>query len=994
MLGSLVDDHRPAIMPRRRRFSVRPFYLTICFFTVIIAANWLLKSSTTSLTAGISHYGSKGWTRAFTGTEAELFRRGNEPECHLVRKARDKCAFVKNNCPDYEEGLFSYLQLYYCNLADAKPVAFTILVLWLSLLFSTIGIAASDFLCINLSTLASILGMSESLTGVTFLAFGNGSPDVFSTFAAMRSNSGSLAVGELVGAAGFITSVVAGSMALVRPFRVARRSFVRDVGYFVIAIGFTMIVLADGRLHAWECAAMVALYLFYVVMVVTWHWYLGRQRKKYERDLAARTQFHIPENQELDIEERPEDDDPRVAQEDTSLLRGSRDEFDALERSASPAWKDDTEDDETRDRYLAEISDNMHITRPGASRRKNTFNPIRPSLVGALEFQSVLSSLRRARNMPINLRSYSDDPYASSSQHQDNLSIRSNPPTEPSDSGRYLSPARQSLSRARAVSADHATALRLDTSFLGERFSRPPNQLVRGAPEEALRVPDHSQPGPSVLVDSRSPSGYPLRNRSPAATERILSPDHLAPPVDDLRALNYQSDKGPQLSSPAVSPRGTTNIPQITLSPEMMPKSPLSPFPAFSDAGSTSSRAASIFLSPAALPPEASIPLETQPGGSRLLRWWPSHMLPLPHVIFSTLFPTICDWKTKSLGEKFLGLVAAPSVFLLTVTLPVAEPPQSGSSSKPEPVIQDQSSDDNMRPPLIRLPEDSPVLTAEGGESSFHGTTLRNSKDPSATTSRRRLDSELPAHPADFERSDATSKEWQPWLICIQLFTAPFFIVLISWTNMDPEMKARNLLLPAMISLLLSLVCFVGLLIITKRANVSQLSASTRPLLALLGFLVAISWIATIATEVVSLLKTFGVILDISDSLLGLTVFAVGNSLGDLVADVTVARLGYPVMALSACFGGPMLNILLGIGLGGLYMTLNSKSGMSTTTSEYNVNISKTLVISGSTLLVTLVGLLVIVPLNRWKMDRKIGWGLVALWCVSTVGNVIAEIFT
>ena len=73
--------------------------------------------------------------------------------------------------------------------------------------------------------------MSESLTGVTFLAFGNGSPDVFSTFAAMGSNSGSLAVGELIGAACFITAVVAGSMALARPFKVARRSFVRDVGY-------------------------------------------------------------------------------------------------------------------------------------------------------------------------------------------------------------------------------------------------------------------------------------------------------------------------------------------------------------------------------------------------------------------------------------------------------------------------------------------------------------------------------------------------------------------------------------------------------------------------------------------------------------------------------------------------------------------------------------------------------------------------------------------
>jgi hypothetical protein len=45
-------------------------------------------------------------------------------------------------------------------------------------LFSFIGISASDFFCPNLATIASYLGLNESTAGVTFLAFGNGSPDV------------------------------------------------------------------------------------------------------------------------------------------------------------------------------------------------------------------------------------------------------------------------------------------------------------------------------------------------------------------------------------------------------------------------------------------------------------------------------------------------------------------------------------------------------------------------------------------------------------------------------------------------------------------------------------------------------------------------------------------------------------------------------------------------------------------------------------------------
>jgi sodium/potassium/calcium exchanger 6 len=166
-----------------------------------------------------------------------------------------------------------------------------------------------------------------------------------------------------------------------------------------------------------------------------------------------------------------------------------------------------------------------------------------------------------------------------------------------------------------------------------------------------------------------------------------------------------------------------------------------------------------------------------------------------------------------------------------------------------------------------------------------------------------------------------------------------------------------------------------------------------------LGFVVAIAWISTIANEVVGVLKAFGVILGISDAILGLTIFAVGNSLGDLVADITVAKLGYPVMALSACFGGPMLNILLGIGLSGLYVTIQHGTKYHAKHPHrpmkykpFELDVSTALMISGVTLLITLVGLLIVVPLNGWRMDRKIGWGLITLWSLSTIGNVIVEV--
>lgn len=58
----------------------------------------------------------------------------------------------------------------------------------------------------------------------------------------------------------------------------------------------------------------------------------------------------------------------------------------------------------------------------------------------------------------------------------------------------------------------------------------------------------------------------------------------------------------------------------------------------------------------------------------------------------------------------------------------------------------------------------------------------------------------------------------------------------------------------------------------------------------------------------------------------------------------------------------------------------------------YHIEVGQTLVISGVTLLVTLLGLLIVVPMCGWWMSRRIGVGLVVLWGVSTVGNVVVEV--
>lgn len=945
---------------------------------------------------------------------------------------------------------------------------------WLGLLFSTIGIAASDFFCINLSTIASILGMSESMAGVTFLAFGNGSPDVFSTFAAMKTNSGSLAVGELIGAAGFITAVVAGSMALVRPFKVARKSFVRDVGFFIVAAGFSMVFLADGHLHLWECAVMVAFYVFYVATVVLWHWYLRRRSHRRVLEDAARGNFYTPGADEVEHEPYHDEDDEDAA------ARGSRaptrtvsaDDFANLERGGSPMIRPLDEeadaDDQTRDRYLAEISSNMRVSRRKPGERRNTINPIRPSLVGALEFRAVLSSLQKSRNIqtiPINLRRYSDDPSFTLKQQQDNSSSMSNPDINYDDADTHdmvtnsvLRPIvdgeRTGPNRVRAVSANDAEGLQFDPKSL--QNARVPEIDVLGAtppgsgglqPSEG--AVDHQ---PSSMLSSRAPSlslspaaeefGYLSTSPAPMSPlQHARSGELLAPPDDNVLGLRnhahgrvdtQQDNTSLPIDSPKLIGKPSLHRIQIPRSPSSQSSrgsSPRSQFPAYNDDPTfvSASRTSSIRLPPSSIGSESTFHHNLyQEPEDKPLRWWPYKVLPPPRILVSTLFPTLYSWADKNIWEKVLGVVAAPSVFLLAITLPVVEVDKEedeelADNIDPDPGLLSphRSRSVSTSAVLAALPPDSPSTDPAGNDeepgppkAGKHGRHETRSPSINIVEPEDGADEQSspkeprPLHPPSRQSNNVTkspspvpptssAKEWNRWLVVTQIFTGPLLIVVLLWANTDPSLSPRNLLLPCLYALIASLVTFAVLILTTTPSHAPK----HRYILCFFGFIISIAWISTIANEVVGVLKAFGVILGISDAILGLTIFAVGNSLGDLVADITVARLGYPVMALSACFGGPMLNILLGIGLSGLYMTIQKGErrhekhpGRPIRYKPYQVEVGGTLLVSGVMLLVTLAGLLIVVPLRGWWMDRRVGWGLVALWCASTIGNVAVEI--
>ncbi|KAK4168527.1 Sodium/calcium exchanger protein-domain-containing protein [Cladorrhinum sp. PSN259] len=911
-------------------------------------------------------------------------------ECRDVHHVADQCAFVLENCKDDNEAaLIHYLSFYYCRMASVQPIALFILVFWLVLLFSTIGIAASDFFSVNLDTLAKELGMSENLAGVTLLALGNGSPDVFSTFAAMKSNSGSMAVGELIGAACFITAVVAGSMALIREFKVNRSTFVRDIVFFIVAVGFTVVFLADGRLHIWECVVMILFYLFYVLFVFGSHVHTSRRRKERAKIKAARTQVYAtggvgteefePYRDEADDEVGRVGGRSSSAPEpaDLSILERATRGAPRIEVTGSdvPISQRTDDDEEQRDMHAAaEMTSNMRVLRPRYGRSNTTITPIRPSLVGVLEFRSVLSSLQKERNMRMGVlpeRQQSAHGHHRTVSNAEDIRGRSRMNTSPA----YM----PATSRERALS-----------------HGNPP-----------LNLANMEIPRPESVV------GY-TGTRTNSASRTVDG--RLAPPTLSIQEPSSTSKQEPprlkiipsatRESSPATSP-----FPHFSESPAL-----LSPI------GSQGNQQAYPFPEWPNESRRRSIGIDEPGEHPKPVSWWPYQFLPPPHVLVNTLFPTLQGWKEKPIWDKVLGLLSVPSIFLLVITLPVSE---SGKGDDEDDEIEVASVAGNEQFSALYTPG-IPIRPGDGQEwAQFRRRTRSVSSrspraSPNLSPTRTSLqvphlpgDTVMLPHPLPFtngqhvpevDRVTVSSEgppPWNRWLYALNLFMGPLFMVLILWLNMSDEGDqtstnwSKTLARLVCYSLLVSLCMLLAFL--------SMTSPNTKPrlhwIICIFGFIISVFWISTIAGEVVGVLKAVGVILNMSEAILGLTIFAMGNSVGDLVANITIARLGSPIMALAACFGGPMLNILLGVGIGGIWgSTIAANKAHKRhpdrpfSYKPIRIKVGGTLIISASTVLLTLMFLLVAVPMSDWTMNRKIGFWLIGIWTTSMIVNVVIEI--
>ncbi|KAF8356449.1 hypothetical protein PRIPAC_98072 [Pristionchus pacificus] len=164
-------------------------------------------------------------------------------------------------------------------------------VIFLLFLFLMLSTSADDFFCPNISTIVNKLCISENLAGVTFMAFGNGAPDVFTSLASVVTSPtprADLALGGLLGGALFVTLIVLSGVVLVRPFKAAIFSSLRDLTFFLITMGLILLFfLLSDKVEIWQPLLFIGVYAFYVLTVLTTEYVKKRKRRRAEEDARA-----------------------------------------------------------------------------------------------------------------------------------------------------------------------------------------------------------------------------------------------------------------------------------------------------------------------------------------------------------------------------------------------------------------------------------------------------------------------------------------------------------------------------------------------------------------------------------------------------------------------------------------------------------------------------------------------------------------------------------
>ncbi|XP_050073065.1 putative sodium/calcium exchanger 7 [Anopheles maculipalpis] len=208
----------------------------------------------------------------------------------------EQCEFVQMTeaCAE-SEFYFNYVGFLYCTIGSDREhlfyLGFVSLLCICVYYFVVLGTTADKFFCPTLAAIAKSLNISEALAGVTILAFGNGSPDLFTAVANPDADT-ELMFSELLGSAAFVIGVIGGAVLIIQPFDFPPWGISRDLAFFIAAVVWITLKAADERFSVYDSAVLIGMYLLFLILVI-WEFIRGRQQESRTNSISKSSRAFV-----------------------------------------------------------------------------------------------------------------------------------------------------------------------------------------------------------------------------------------------------------------------------------------------------------------------------------------------------------------------------------------------------------------------------------------------------------------------------------------------------------------------------------------------------------------------------------------------------------------------------------------------------------------------------------------------------------------------------
>ena len=143
---------------------------------------------------------------------------------------------------------------------------------WMNVIFVVIGlvgvIIGGDFVVENASYIASKLGMSDLLVGLTVVAVGTSLPELVTSIVAAKKGENDIAIGNAIGSSVFNIVLILGFCSIITPSTVEISSLIDCLVMLAGAVLVFVFSFKSMKVNKWQGVVLLLIYVAYLVYII------------------------------------------------------------------------------------------------------------------------------------------------------------------------------------------------------------------------------------------------------------------------------------------------------------------------------------------------------------------------------------------------------------------------------------------------------------------------------------------------------------------------------------------------------------------------------------------------------------------------------------------------------------------------------------------------------------------------------------------------------